>query len=58
MADQSGIVLNVDSWILKVQVMSLSDKPKIAGGIHAQMRVWRQHLKACSAEEKKRRANK
>ncbi len=53
MADQSGIVLVVGSWILKAQVMYLSKKPKIAGGIHAQMKFWRQHLKACSEEEKK-----
>tara|TARA_B100000029_G_scaffold376079_1_gene370598 strand:- start:14406 stop:14579 length:174 start_codon:yes stop_codon:yes gene_type:complete len=53
MADQSGIVLVVGLWILKAQVMYLSKKPKIAGGIHAQMKFWRQHLKACSEEEKK-----
>jgi len=30
----------------------MSNKTKISGGIHAQMRFWRQHLKDCSAADK------
>jgi len=36
----------------------MTKKPKISGGIHAQMRFWREHLKDCSKAEKEKKQKK